>query len=261
MERKVSTKMLAIGFIFTLTAIIDEKIYFWFSWSFQLMLLSRLIDFNETYYREVKEDYPKEEYIMPKYTKYFFEYIEPNIGLPKELVYEMWREIGILVSVVIVTLNANLFSEYIIVCIAWVAGLIMSVLSDVYCICKLYKKAFLNKYIKLTSRNFKYLILMTFYPSYNQPPITRMGKCHIQLKYRIGKEAFVDVKIIDTGEVLKKISISRYEEVLWNQIYEVCELCNIICVKKDDEALMQAEVRGSYTKYLQQEKTKKRAQK
>ena len=83
MERKVSTKMLAIGFIFTLTAIIDEKIYLWFSWSFQLMLLSRLIDFNETYYREVKEDYPKEEYI------------EPNIGLPKELVYEMWREIGI----------------------------------------------------------------------------------------------------------------------------------------------------------------------
>ena len=220
-----------------------------------------MLDYTQAYYGEIEEDYPKEEYIIPKYVKYFFEYIEPNIGLPKELVYEIWAQFGILVSVIISTITANLIREYIIVCVVWGTGLAMSVLSDIIFSRKAYKKAFLNKYIKLTSYNFKYLFLMSFYPSYNQPPITRMGKCHIQLKYRIGKEAFVDVKMIETGEELKKVSISRYEEILWNQIYEVCELCNIICVKRDDEALMQAEVRGNYTKYLQQEKSKKRPKK
>lgn len=178
-------------------------------------------------YGELPRDYPKECCCKPNFGKELFFYMNIQYGLPKEEIWKTWTLI--LWSLIYVGVN-------------WI-NLILYTTRDVYidrifligiggCVCIstvfdviIRKKCFLNRYKRLTFRNFVYFFGMVK----NIPAIIEYEEWVIVSSFR--KRNFVDVRNVLNDTIYHDVFVEgKYLDKGFSvyKLYEICGLKYIV---------------------------------
>lgn len=199
------------------------------AWLMAFVLLKWKIESgDEGLYLENIEDYPDKELVTPTKYKFLFKNLEKLSykGIPKEIYYaRIVKFFGFWVYTVCAVI-ALLISQRAAVIMFFVYVIAIYGMADLVSIFKVQKKSFLARFKKVNIYNFFYLITGAEYP-YPR----RKGKCKIVSECRKGKRNYVTVKMLDTGEVKRKILFpgnKRQGEDPTYSLYEICKVLYII---------------------------------